>query len=169
MNTLACQTSAEIRTVIESVASGALTALPLLRAIETTIDSVIRYQAIFEANTQFFRKTAESFRTCPRVRMFDPDGTLAAGFAEAVNQLNRVREVYAAKIAALERASELRDEHRGSIVDAYRSVDAALIDLCNAMADAAWEIGEHDADLSQRGDGPVLRTPQEISDYLDTL
>jgi len=163
-----CSGSAEVRTFCESVSESTTKNIVLLKAIEQTVNWLVRIQNSAKADASFADKAAEDIKTCERVKPIDVDGTLCALIEETENGLERLHQLLISKREAGRNARELVGDHKTAVVDEYSNAIAAIADLHNLMAELRWVIGEHDADL-EKPEGPAFSTKEELKAYLKTL
>jgi hypothetical protein len=153
----------------ETVAAANQKSLDLLRAVEATVTTLgLRERFLREFGIELSRQ-AERLRTGPRTKVVDPEGEVTASLQRAEAVVNALRDELLIKCEAAAADPRLDDDDRSCLEDGFRSAIDAAADLHNALVDARWTIGEHDADL-QRGDRSVLLSSREdIDAFLSSL
>ena len=168
MNKTQCTSPAEVRTFCESVSESTTKNIVLLKAIEQTVNWLVRIQNNAKADASFADTAAEAIKTCERVKPIDVDGTLCALIEETESGLERLHTLLVSKRNAAQKAPELEGDHKSAVVDEYTNAIAAVADLHNLMGDLRWAVGEHDADL-EKPVGATFSKKDELRAYLKTL
>ena len=141
--------------------------IELLKAIETTVSSLCYDQAFYSSVDTFSQHAIDAINNSKPSAPIDKDGGRRSKLLEAQEAVHRLYELMIIKKSSAMNDGRLTAED--GVVDEYGETISAIADLHNSLNDLRWAIGEHDAALSEKGNGVVLRSPKEVEAYLDNL
>src|SRR6185312_1847437 len=155
--------------ISETVAAANEKSLYLLRAIETSVTSLGLTQRFLQTFAGEISEHAERLRTGKRITIFDPDGSVTESFERTEKGVEALRDELLHKLEVVRSNHGLSDDDRSCVEDAFRGAIDAAAELHNALVDARWTIGEHDADLQPADRSVLLSSREDIDEYLKTL
>lgn len=151
---------AELRDFTVSVLADAARSLDLLRAIESTLDWLVRLTGQLNTDAEFAVNVNKGLSEINGV--IDPDG----GFEKSLLTAQEgVEQLY---LMLINKRQHGRDDDQltddDGIEAAYTEAIAAAADLHNAVNSLRWNIGEHDIDAQPK----TLSTPYRV-DKIDRM
>ena len=150
MSRTECKTVAtHIRQYSEAIETiEAAASLPLIQAVDLTIDSLIKTQKMLRPFVRMAASEAENISTCENGEAIDTDGAMAKQLLNIEENLIETCDTFKFKIEAAKSDRRLKDYNESDVVSEYNRTIDTMIALHDATRNLRWAIMEHDADLS---------------------
>lgn len=151
----------------DDILTGATRSLKLLKDIEETISSLCYDQRYYGVLTSIANDAAENIRKAPRVKLLDQDGSIEE---KLLRGQNAAHDLYTQLIEKRKSAifdPQLTDED--GVAEEFTRTIEVVAKMHNAINELRCALGEYDADLSPRRDGPLLKNSEEIETFLSAI
>lgn len=151
----------------DDILSGATRSLKLLKDIEQTISSLCYDQRYYGALTSITKDAATNIRKAPQVKPLDPDGGIQEKLLLGQESAHKLYTQLIEKRKSALSDPQLTDED--GVAEEFTRTIEVVAKMHNAIDELRLALGEHDADLSTRKEGPILKSAEEIEKFLSAI
>ncbi len=123
--------------------------LDILRAVDTTVDTLVKYQRNWSGSAKVAYGILENIKTLDLTESIDASGFCVDVLEKAEMVLSLAFKTMKSKRKAAVVDPQLFGHNEESVIDEYSRALDALQDLHDCMRDLRWAILEHNASVSE--------------------
>lgn len=151
----------------DDILTGANRSLRLLKDIEETISSLCYDQRYYAALTDITKDAADNIHKAPRLKMLDPDGSIEEKLLCGQNVAHKLYTQLIERRKSAISDPQLTDED--GVAEEFTRTIGVVAKMHNAINELRLAVGEYDADLSPKKEGKVLKSAEEIEEFLSAI